>query len=61
MNNRWRRCYRLEGKRKYNSLTKRMMILDRKFYYYWDNPPMPSFRKGAKHYATKRRRFDRTR
>ena len=34
------------------------MILDRKFYYYWDNPPMPSFRKGAKHYATKRRRFD---
>ena len=48
MNNRWRRRYRLEEKRKLNSFTKQMMIMDRKFQDYWCNPPMPSFRKGNK-------------
>ena len=54
MNNCWRRLYRLEGKHKYNSLTKRTMILNRRVQDYWFNPPVPSFRKGTKHYTTKR-------
>lgn len=54
MNNRWRRRFYLDEKRKIKGDVKEEIFLTRKFYYRWCNPPMPSFRKGAKHYATKR-------
>lgn len=55
MNNRWRRCYRLGEYTKLGPTIKRVLILGRRFQNYCCNPPTPSFRKGAKHYATKRR------
>lgn len=55
MNNRWRRQFQLEMGHKLNAFTKQMVIVDRKFQDYWCNLPMPSFRKGKKHYATKHR------
>ena len=58
MNNRWRRRYRLGEYTKLGPTIKRVLILGRRFQNHCCNPPTPSFRKGAKHYAAKCRRFD---
>ena len=45
MNDRWRRRFYLENKKKITSEENKEYVFYKKFYDYWDNPPTKSFMK----------------